>query len=117
MPKLALSIAAILIAIGLIGYLPSGQVTAMIPAFVGAVLGVLGLIALNPPARKHAMHAAAAVALLGFLAGAGRAAKSLPSPDAPLLAKVSISAMALLCGVFVVACIRSFIAARRAATA
>ena len=44
------------------------SVTALIPAFVGALFLVLALIARNPEARKHVMHAAVAVALLAVLA-------------------------------------------------
>lgn len=87
--------------------------TALIPAGFGAVLLLLGfLVIARPSARKHAMHAAAAVALLGFLASAPMAVMGFVrkgiavGPAAQLI-------MAVLTGVYVVACVRSFIAARR----
>src|ERR687892_2906795 len=59
----------ILIVLGLAGYILTDRVsvTALIPAFFGAVFVVLALVARNEAARKHAMHAAVALGLLGFL--------------------------------------------------
>ena len=94
-------------------------VTALIPAFVGGVLLLLGLIALSEGARKHAMHGAAMIGLLGFLAGAGRGSMGISKflNDDPSLNQRSflfVWLMALLCGVFLILCIRSFRAARKA---
>ena len=88
--------------------------TALIPAFVGVPLMVLGWLSLLKPAmRMHLMHAAVVLGLLGFLAalvGFGRAlAKGLYGAS---MAATAI--MAVLCGVYVALCVRSFIAARRA---
>jgi hypothetical protein len=59
------------------------------------------------------------VGLLGFLASAGRLVWKLIADggisDPP--AAVALSLMAVLCGTFVVLCIRSFIAARRSRAA
>jgi hypothetical protein len=90
------------------------SVTALIPAFVGVPLMVLGwLVLLKPALRMHLMHAAVVLGLLGFLAalgGFGRAlAKGLYGAS---MAATAI--MAVLCGVYVALCVRSFIAARRA---
>ena len=58
----------ILIVLGLAAYFLTGRVsvTALIPAFFGAVFVILALVARNEPARKHAMHAAVALALGPF---------------------------------------------------
>ena len=104
----------LLILLGLIPYLMTGAKTALIPAYVGGVLAILGAVALKPGARKHAMHVAVIVGLLGFLAAAGRLIGALASGKTPTtLAATSLGLMALLCLIFVVMCVRSFIAARR----
>ena len=106
---------ALLILLGAIPFFMTGAKTALIPAYVGAILLVLGAIALSPKARKHAMHLAVIVGLLGFLASAGRLIGALASGKTPTtLAATSLGLMALLTGVYVVMCVRSFIAARRA---
>jgi hypothetical protein len=86
--------------------------TALIPAYVGAALAVCGLFALRPGARKHAMHAAAVIGLLGFLASAGRFAMRPTAPTS--VGPASLLLMALICALFVMLCVRSFIEARRA---
>lgn len=94
------------------------SVTALIPAFFGIALAICGLIALDESKLKHAMHAAAMVGLLGTIAGAGRGAMGIgkffsgdPSLNQRSFAFVWL--MALICGVFVFLCIRSFIAVRK----
>jgi len=119
-PALALGIGSLLVLTGLGGYAAYGTPTALIPLGFGVLLGACGLVARNEKLRKHAMHAAAAVALLGFLPSvpgllgipdllAGQAAR----PAAVVLRSV----MAVLCLAFLVAAVRSFVAARRARTA
>ena len=94
------------------------SVTALIPAFVGGILLIFGLLAFNEGMRKHAMHGAAMIGLLGFLAGAGRGAMGIgkflsgdPSLNQRSFAFVWL--MALLCLVFLIMCINSFIQARK----
>jgi hypothetical protein len=60
------------------------------------------------------MHAAAAVGLLGFLGGAGKLIAGLAKGNPSGLAVFSQAGMAVLCALFVVLAVRSFIAARRA---
>jgi hypothetical protein len=61
------------------------------------------------------MHAAATVALLGFLAATGRLLSGLVSGRHPSgLALFSLVGMAILCALFVLLAVRSFIATRRA---
>jgi hypothetical protein len=92
--------------------------TALIPAGVGLALLLLGVLALKDSLRKHAMHVAAMIGLLGFLGGAymgfGKLMVLLAGGEVtrPAAAYES-SVMALICGVFVILCVRSFIMARR----
>ncbi len=123
MAKITIGLGLALIALGLGGYFGTGREswTALIPAFFGLPLLILGWVALKEHMRRHAMHVAGVIALLGF-AGTVRGLMKLPvlltgseldrSAAVPLQA-----AMAILCLIFVLLCIRSFIKARRAGTA
>jgi hypothetical protein len=84
--------------------------TALIPAYIGAALVVLGLLALKENMLKHAMHAASTVGLLGFLAALSRI---LMTGNVTGIGGTSLVAMALLCAIFVILCINSFLPARR----
>jgi uncharacterized membrane protein len=100
--------------LGLVGYaMTRTSMTALIPSFFGLVLLILGLLARSESIRKHAMHAAAAVALFGCI---GALIPLLRTPSGPRAATAVFSqvAMVVLTAVFVVLCVRSFIAARRA---
>jgi len=97
---------------------PKKSVTALIPTAFGGLLVLFGLLALKQSMRKHAMHGAVSVGLLGFLAGAGRGAMGLGKffsgdPSLNQRSFLFVWLMAILCGVFVVLCVRSFIAARK----
>jgi len=110
-------VGAALILVGIVGFAGTGAKTSLIPAYVGIVLALLGVWARNPGSRKAAMHIAVTVGLLGFLMAAGRLGMSLARGTTPKPAALaSLSLMALLCLVFVILCVRSFIAARRART-
>jgi hypothetical protein len=110
----------LLVALGVLGYVGTGaaSVTALIPAFFGAVLAVLGWIGRNERHRKHAMHAAAAVGLLGFLGSARGLAGLMAVLSGGVVerpaAVVAQSVMAVLMAVFVALCVKSFRDARRA---
>jgi hypothetical protein len=133
--------AILLIVVGVVGY--AGQDvdpvkgkswTALIPAIVGGVLAVSGLLAFKPGLRKHAMHLAAVVGLLGFVGGfmplqnqakkIRTAAEEEGNPistteafsrvDPTKKSAVSGELMSLICLVFVVLCVNSFIQARKA---
>lgn len=118
MPITAIVCGAILIIIGIVGYVNGqatghGSVTALIPAFFGIVLAALGLASqAKENLRKHLMHAAVVVALLGFIATAGRLLSRVSELTASP-AVLSQAAMAIVCLAFVVLGIRSFAAARR----
>jgi hypothetical protein len=121
----SLLIGALLILTGLAGFLSghpdpaTGHVsyTALIPAWIGLALALLGLLALKPALRMHAMHAAALLALLAILGDGVQLLKTLQStttpPDVARLKILTMSATLILCLLFLVLCIRSFIRARR----
>jgi len=121
MPNVTIGFGLVLGAIGLFGYFGSTaehpSVTALIPAFFGAVLILCGLLAYNSAWRKHAMHAAAAVGLIGFIAAAGRGLPKLGAAisDDPQFHRAPrlVLLMMLVCLVFVATCVWSFISARR----
>ena len=84
--------------------------TALIPAFVGIPILVLGLAALKESIRKHAMHGVSLLALLGFLLPAGRLSMKLVQGEhVKTTILVSLVLMAVLCGVLLAACVRSFV--------
>ena len=115
MPNIAIAFGAALIILGIVGFLPHRAPTALIPSYVGAAIAICGLVALKPNLRKHAMHAAAMIATLAFIATAWRLIVALLRGGAPsTLALIAQIGTALITGVFVVLCIQSFIAARRA---
>jgi hypothetical protein len=116
MPSTTRLVGIVLILLGLVSYLATGRtsVTALIPAFFGAIFLVLAFVARAENARKHAMHAAVALALLGAIATLGRA---LPAVAAGQIGRPAVLAqvvMALVLLVYVWMGVQSFIAARRA---
>ena len=119
MPSSAIAFGIILILQGIITYFisESKSPTAFIPAIFGVLLAIFGFVGKNPNLRKHAMHGAAAVALLGVLGGLGRGIMKLAQAGTVNLAIGSMLLMGVICLVFLIMCIRSFIAARRARTA
>jgi peptidoglycan/LPS O-acetylase OafA/YrhL len=121
MARVAMLFGALLIVLGLVGYLAPemlGQVgpegtspTALIPAAIGAILFLCGLIVeFKPSARKHVMHLAAAIGLIGAVGGIMPLQRS--KMDFSKASAVSGLLMILLCAIFVVLCIRSFVLAR-----
>lgn len=84
--------------------------TALIPACVGAAMILCGFLAFKERLLKHAMHGAAMVGLLGFAAALGRI---VTTGKIQGVGGGSLTAMALLCGVFVALCVNSFIQVRR----
>ena len=86
--------------------------TAFIPAGFGLFIAIPGLIAVKESARKHAMHVAALFGLLGVLGGFGMGVRKVISE--PGLAAYSQLFLGAVCLIFLIVCIRSFIAARKA---
>jgi hypothetical protein len=121
MPILAILFGVLLDFLGTVtwAFSQTKSITALIPAFFGTALLVCGVVAkLKPNLRKHLMHVAALVGLLGTAGGLGR---GLPKAGALIqgtlehpLAAASALGMGVLCLIFVVLCVKSFIDARRA---
>ena len=117
MPSTAITCGTLLVLIGILGYVNGvmtihPSMTALIPAAVGIVLLLLGIFArMREGLRKHLMHAAAVVALLGFLSSAGRLVSKLGelTYNAAVVSQVS---MALVCLLFVILAVKSFMDAR-----
>ena len=118
MPVTSIWCGRLLVLVGLVGYAygiygGNASITALIPAFLGVVLMALGHIAVaKEPLRKHLMHAAVIIALLGFIAAlGGMFRKGMPTAiGAGVLSQI---AMAVICLVFVILAVRSFITARQ----
>lgn len=122
MPSTAIACGVLLILIGIAGYAygmtgGNASLTALIPALFGIVLAVLGFAArAKENLRKHLMHAAAALGLLGFLATATSFLKIPALFDGTAerpAAVVSQLVMSVVCLVFVILCVKSFVDARR----
>ena len=121
MAKTTVTFGVALILLGIFAFVGSRShaPTSLIPAFVGLLLGILGFLAITDDAKKRMlfMHIAVTIGLLGFLG----TAKSIydcillfqgvqfPHP----LAVEEKAAMAVLLLIYVVLCVRSFVAARR----
>jgi hypothetical protein len=112
----------LLIALGLAGYLGTGSqhATALIPTWFGVALGLFGLLAMSPSEsrRKLFMHINVTIGLLGFIGGAAEAIRGyVHAKSAGLepneIALASKATMAGLMLIYVILCVRSFIAARR----
>ncbi len=121
MAKVTLVFAVLLVALGLIGYVGTGSqhATALIPTWFGLALAVFGLLAMSPDEsrRKLFMHINVTIGLVGFIGGAVEiirsfvAASGTAGPNGIALAsKLTMTGLLLL---YVILCVRSFIAARR----
>ncbi len=90
------------------------SVTALIPAFFGLALLILGLLALGVKFRMHAMHGAALLGLVGLIFPAYRVISGYASgKEMNTAAATEQILMAVLCGAFLIMCVKSFIDARR----
>lgn len=123
MAKVTLVFAVLLIAVGLIGYIGTGSqhLTALIPTWFGLALGLFGLLSMSSSEarRKLFAHINVTIGLLGFLGGAAEAirgyssakAKGLVPDQIALTSKLTMTGLLLI---YVILCVRSFIAARAA---
>jgi len=121
MGKLTIVFGILLIALGVIGFVATGSEhkTALIPAYFGAAMAILGAVAVAKPSlNMHVMHGAVLVGLLGFLGTIGGVIKLLKSfGGTPMERPAAVYAQSIMCAlmlVYVVLCVRSFIAARKA---
>lgn len=119
MAKVTLFFAVLLILLGLGFYLGTGSKapTALIPTWFGLALGIFGMLAISPneSRRKLFMHINVTIALLGFLGAGGRAIYAMSSGHTP--DQIAVTAQLLMAGLmlfYVILCVRSFIAVRRA---
>jgi hypothetical protein len=120
--KLTLVLAVLLVALGLVGYIGTGSLhsTALIPAWIGLALGIFGFLAISPNERRRKlfMHINVTIALLGFLGSTSEAirgyvhatSRGLEPDQIALASKVTLAGLLLI---YVILCVRSFIAARR----
>jgi hypothetical protein len=124
MAKITTAFGVALILLGGISFFATGSVhpTALIPAYFGLALLVCGWLANSPDNRRRmiVMHIAVTVGLVGFLGSGAMAIVETVKASGPLAHPAAVEsqvAMAVLCLVYVVLCVRSFIAARRARSA
>ncbi|MEJ5262981.1 MAG: hypothetical protein WHT45_09900 [Ignavibacterium sp.] len=119
MPKFSIILGIIFIVMGLYGYfgISSESITALIPTFFGIPLLILGWLGLNEKYLKHTMHGAAVLTLLGFVGTVGgliKFFKMLGGAEMERPAAVTVQAiMAVLCLLFLIFAVKSFIDARR----
>jgi uncharacterized membrane protein len=119
MAKLSIGYGVVFIFMGLFSYfgISSESITALIPAFFGVPLIILGWLGLNEKYLKHTMHGAAVLMLLGFagtVSGLFKFFKMLGGvqPERPAAVIVQ-TIMAVLCLVFLIFAVKSFIDVRR----
>lgn len=123
MAKITILFGALLVVLGLVGYIGTGSIhpTALIPAWFGLALGVGGFFAISPSEtrRKLLMHINVTIGAVGCIGafasalhGYGVARSSGTDPD--MRAFAAKLAMAILLLVYVNLCVRSFLAVRRA---
>ena len=119
MAKLTIAYGVIFILMGLYGYfgISSESITALIPTFFGIPMLIFGWLALNEKYLKHAMHGAAVLTLLGFAGTVGglfKFFKMLGGAEMERPAAVTVQAiMAVMCLVFLILAVKSFIDARK----
>lgn len=124
MPQVTIVYGVLLIVLGLYGFFASGMesLTALIPSGFGFVFALLGAIsAANHKIRKHIMHVAVVIALVA----AGATGKAVPTAYAAMGGQavdrpLAVYSQAIMCGLssaYFLACLGSFFAARRRASA
>ncbi len=121
MAKLTMVFGVLLILVAVAGFVATGSThpTALIPGGLGLLFVLFGVLANSPDAKKRMlwMHVAVTVALLLFLGSVKadwqvyRLAHGVEFPHP--VAVEERAAMSLLCLIFVLLCVRSFVAARR----
>lgn len=118
MPALTILVGVILSVLGIYGYIATDRasVTALIPTFFGIPMILLGFWARNADKRKLAMHLAVLLGVLGLAGTVPGLLKigtvlddSAERPEAIIVQ----SAMAIVCLIYVLLCIRSFMSARK----
>ena len=122
MAKLTIVVGLILVVLGVAVFVATGShaPTALIPAYFGILLGILGMLANTPDSKRRMlfMHIAVTVGLIGFIFPGWRGMGDLITQmhGQTVLRPVAMKeelAMAAICLVYVMLCVRSFISARR----
>jgi len=119
MAKLSIAYGVIFIVMGLYSYfgISSESLTALIPAFFEVPMLIFGWLGLNEKYLKHAMHGAAVLTLLGFAGTVGgliKFFKMLGGAEMERPSAITVQAiMAILCLIFLVFAVKSFIDARK----
>ncbi len=125
MARFTILVGIVLALLGVFTYMSTGAKfpTSLIPAVFGLLLSACGVLGRTTDLKKRAlwMHVAVAVGLLGFL-GTAKSVVDFFRLQAGVQFKFPVAveekaAMSMLLLVFVVACVRNFIASRRARTA
>ena len=128
MAKIAIVFGVLIALVGVGGYVATHFWHALIPVVLGILLMVLGLVANTEDQKRRtlAMHIAVTLGLLGFLGtipGLIAMSHYLAGGEATAVGGIAVghrvaaevqSATSILCLIFVLLCVRSFIAARRA---
>lgn len=124
MAKLTIAFGTLLILLGIVGYVGTGSAhpTALIPSILGVFFIFFGVMANTEVVKKRMlwMHVSVTVALLGFLSmipadiDVIRLSHGAYFPYPAAVEEKSV--MSLLCLIYVLFCVRSFIAARRSRT-
>ncbi len=123
MANVTMRFALSLMLLGFGGFVATGSQhpTALIPTGFGLLLGICGLLARKPERRKLFMHIAVTLGLVGFLATVTSIYKVTQIAQHQVVVRhaavYSQFIMCLLCLLFVILCVRSFIAARRTRSA
>ncbi|MGA2633287.1 MAG: hypothetical protein ABSF16_03565 [Terracidiphilus sp.] len=122
MAKISLIFALLLVALGLLGYISTGSVhpTALIPTWIGLALGIFGFLAISPDERRRKvfMHINVTIALLGWIGTCVEITRSVMAAhavgkSADPIAMYSKQSLALILIIYILLCVRSFVAARR----
>ena len=91
--------------------------TALIPSGFGIIIGILGILSKKENIRKHMIHGALLVALLGLIGSFSGLLKTFDllrniTVERPTAA-IAQAIMALICLVYLIAGVHSFISVRR----
>ncbi len=121
MAKLTIGFGTLLILLGIVGYVATGSEhpTALIPSILGIFFIFFGVMANTDNTKKRMlwMHVSVTVAALGFLSmipadiDVIRLSRGVYFPYPAAVEEKAV--MSLLCLLYVLFCVRSFIAARR----
>ena len=121
MGRVAIVFGVVLMAVGVAGFVLTGSAhpTALIPAAIGLILAACGVAARTEDAKRRMawMHAAVTVGLLGVL-GTAKSAFDVYQLSHGVVYEHPVAieekaATCLLCLIFVLFCVRSFVNARR----